>query len=272
MKMGELWRKDGDGEKMKGKMGSIFLKLLLIYNLLIISSVVIVALKSAKNIITATMAFLFLPVFFFFISEVREQKYKLKKLLWYYTLTLGLVVSIVNILAISKISDLWLSIELIPWPLYLIIKGKKKEERDSKKKEEIKLENIKIDDKKRKFLKLLAGTSLTTMLLYFVNAKKTQAAFFGSGPGNGVINIKDSSGKKIDPAVNSPLDGYAIANIDEGTSNNYFGFTNKNGDWYIMKVDNINNSFTYNRGIDDYATAWSNRDTEINFKSFSETF
>jgi len=272
MKMGEVWRKNEKGKKVKESLQRIFLKILLIYNLLIISSLVIVALKSAINIVSAVLAFLFLPVFFFFISEVRGKKYKLRKILWWYSLSLGLVVAIVNILAISKISDLWLSVGLIPWPLYLIIERKKKEAGKNEKEAEIKLESIKIDDNKRKFLKLLAGTSLTTVLLYFINAKKTQAAFFGSGSGSGVINIRDSSGNKIDPAVNSPLDGYAIANIEEGVDNNYFGFTNKNGEWYIMKVDNINNSFTYNRGIDDYATAWSNRDTEINFKSFSETF
>lgn len=261
---------------MKGvlleKLEWLFLRLLLIYNLIVISAIVIVALKTSKSVLSAGLAFLFIPIFFFFVSEIKKQDFKFKKLLWMYSLGLGLIVLTVNIFAISKIKDMWLSIGLVPWPLYLIFSNKNNKRKVIDIQKEAKLENIKIDDGKRKFLKLLASTGLTTILLYFINAKKTQAAFFGSGSGSGIINIKDSSGNKIDPAVNSPLDGYAIANIDEDVDNNYFGFTNKNGGWYIMKVDNTNNSFLYHKGVDEYATAWEARTTDTNFKSFSETF
>jgi len=151
----------------------------------------------------------------------------------------------------------------------------------TKKKETNEIEEIveeqevgQIDDRRRKFLKVLTSTGLATVLLYFLNAKKAQAAFFGSVPGPGTISIKDSEGKKIDPAVNSPTDGYTVSNVDDDTFPNYYGFINKDSNWYIQMAGSdgtflfANNS---NNTVDSYSDAWTGR-TTLTYNSFDVAF
>jgi hypothetical protein len=261
--------------KRDGVWKKILLKILGIYDLLIISTMVIVALKTVKSIGQVFLAFLFLPVFFFFTQEIRKQNFKFRKILIIYGLILGVVVTLANLIAIRHWSDLWLNIVLIPLPIYfiLIIKTKKKETNEI---EEIVEEQEvgQIDDRRRKFLKVLTSTGLATVLLYFLNAKKAQAAFFGSVPGPGTISIKDSEGKKIDPAVNSPTDGYTVSNVDDDTFPNYYGFINKDSNWYIQMAGSdgtflfANNS---NNTVDSYSDAWTGR-TTLTYNSFDVAF
>lgn len=46
---------------------------------------------------------------------------------------------------------------------------------------------------------------------------------------------------------------YRISDIDDP----YYGYLDKDGNWYIMKMDGI--SARYSRGDSDYATNWANR-------------
>ena len=97
--------------------------------------------------------------------------------------------------------------------------------------------------------------------MFSLFTKKAEAAFFGSVPGPGTISIKDTTGAKIDPAVKHPTDGYKISRLDD-SSPAYYGFTNKDGAWFIMKED-ANGSYTYAVGSTAFATNWSNRANEI---------
>lgn len=256
-------------------MKKILLKLLRVYDLLVISLMVIIALKTSKNIGQVFMAFLFLPIFFFFTKEIKERNFKLRKGLIIYGLFLGMIVAVANLLSIRQWGDLWLSAALIPLPIYFLLTIKKTKYVEEKKEKIIEEKEIgQIDDQKRKFLKVLTSTGLATLLLYVLNAKKAQAAFFGSVPGSGTISIKDSGGNKIDPAVNSPTDGYNISNVDDSDFPNYYGYINKDSDWYIQKVDS-EGSFLFanysNNNISDYNTAWSGRAT-LTYNSFDVAF
>jgi hypothetical protein len=114
------------------------------------------------------------------------------------------------------------------------------------------------DQKRRQFLRIVGGGGVSMFLMLFVFQQKAQAAFFGSGGGPGVVAVKDSSGTTIDPAEKQPTDGYNIAELDDNASPSYYGFTHKNGSWYIAKEDS-SGSYRYSKGISGFSTNWTNR-------------
>lgn len=126
------------------------------------------------------------------------------------------------------------------------------------------------EEQRRKFLKLVAGAGVGVFAASILNPKKASAAFFGSVPGAGVIAIKDSNGVKIDPSIKSPTDGFAISHIDAATYPAYYGFVNKDGNWYVMR-ENPQNTFQYATGLTLYGTNWTNR-SDLTYASFDATF
>lgn len=125
------------------------------------------------------------------------------------------------------------------------------------------------DINKRLFLKLIGSAGLS-MFVFSLFTKKTHAAFFGSMPGPGIINIKDSAGDVIDPAEKEPTDGYEIADVDDDTIPAYYGFIDKDGNWYITKED-TNGGFRYVRGTTNYVNNWTNRDL-LTYDHFNNVF
>jgi hypothetical protein len=113
-----------------------------------------------------------------------------------------------------------------------------------------------VDHDRRAFLKIIgsAGLSLFMMAIF---TKKAEAAFFGSVPGPGTVAIKDASGNLINPAEKQPTDGYEISRIDDSTPS-YYGFTNKDGAWFIMKEDSSGN-YTYTAGSSNFTSNWASR-------------
>ena len=100
-----------------------------------------------------------------------------------------------------------------------------------------KIERTKIEDiDKRAFLKLIGGTGITLFLFSFLS-KKTESLFPGiAHPAPGLTLLKDTIGNKIDPAQSHPTDGYRISEIDDNVIS-FYGFTNKDGAWFIMRGD-----------------------------------
>lgn len=125
------------------------------------------------------------------------------------------------------------------------------------------------DIDRRLFLKLIGSAGLTTFL-FSIFTSKSHAAFFGSVPGPGVIALKDSSGNQIDPAEKHPTDGYNITQEASTGNTDYFGFTNKSGAWYILRVDNSGN-YRYTKGSSDFATNWTDR-TSLTYDYFDNIF
>jgi hypothetical protein len=116
----------------------------------------------------------------------------------------------------------------------------------------------KFDIDRRTFLKLI-GSAGMTLFLFSIFTKKAQAAFFGSNPGPGIVGIKDSEGTLIDPAIKHPTDGYKIAELDDSTPA-YYGFVDKDGNWFIMKE--ASGQYKYYKKLptdDDFGTEWPNR-------------
>lgn len=90
---------------------------------------------------------------------------------------------------------------------------------------------------------------------------------------------KDSKGTQVDlntdgsiPVTNAqskPTDAYALSNIDDTTSTEYYGYEDKDGNWYIKKL--ASNAITFTKGPSGYATAWTNRASQ-SYASYGSTF
>lgn len=69
---------------------------------------------------------------------------------------------------------------------------------------------------------------------------------------------------------------YKPADTDEETTTQYFGFTDRDGNWYILKMIPVatkSSSFRYIRGSNNssYATAWTNRES-LSYDYFHVSF
>lgn len=56
-----------------------------------------------------------------------------------------------------------------------------------------------------------------------------------------------------------PTDKYAISNIEDAGTYKYFGFEDKDGNWYILRKTVATNIFLYFHGASAYSTGWTNR-------------
>ena len=132
-----------------------------------------------------------------------------------------------------------------------VLKAEKIEDDGSEKK--------RLDVNRRAFVKLI-GSAGVSLFLFSIFTKKAQGAFFGSVPGPGVVALKDTSGTQIDPAIKLPTDGYKISEIDD-SSPAYYGFVDKDGDWFIMKESSTGQYKYYKKTgeDDDFTTDWPNR-------------
>ena len=113
------------------------------------------------------------------------------------------------------------------------------------------------DIDKRAFLKLIGATSLS-FFLFSIFGRKTENLIFGQSP-PGATSLEDATGNKVNPAQKLPTDGYQVTEIEED-SDTFVGFTNKNGQWFIMKEDSQAGSFRYTKGDSNFPKHWSNRE------------
>jgi len=113
------------------------------------------------------------------------------------------------------------------------------------------------DMDRRKFLKLLGGTSMGMFIMAMFVPKNASAAFFGSVPGPGTVSLKDTSGNQIDPAIKAPTDGYNITEIDDSGSPAYYGFVDKDGNWYI--TEEVSGTYLYFKGSTNFSASWTGR-------------
>lgn len=132
------------------------------------------------------------------------------------------------------------------------------------------------DNDRRLFLKLAGSTGLSLFFMALIGKKSAQAAFFGSMPGPGTISLKDSSGNKIDPAEKHPTDGYNIAQVDDSSDPDYayYGFTNKDGNWYIQRealTGVETGSYRYFKGSTSFSSNWTGRDG-LGYDDFEDIF
>jgi len=202
-------------------------KILIYYNFIIISLLIISSFISAETYSHLVSSMLFYPLFIYFGLKVFPKRNK------------------AIILPAQEMRKA------------KVIKSKPKRKKTEKSTEVIKLKKEKVDIDRRMFLKLI-GSAGASLFLFSIFTKKAEAAFFGSVPGPGTVSIKDTTGTQIDPAVKHPTDGYRISRLDDSVPA-YYGFTNKDAAWFIMKEDASGN-YTYAVGSSGFDSNWSNRD------------
>lgn len=84
----------------------------------------------------------------------------------------------------------------------------------------------------------------------------------GNADGELVINVEDSN----------LTAKYKITDVDDGNADyDYYSFTDKDGNYYIMRDDIVNKAYRYTAGTSAYTTAWTNRATE-SYDYFYNTF
>lgn len=112
-----------------------------------------------------------------------------------------------------------------------------------------------MDIDKRAFLKLILGAGLS-FFLFSLFAKKTEDLLFPQAtsiaPGLGAGGVEAAAGQSVN--------GYRISEIDDGDIT-FYGFTNSNGAWFIMKEDPVNGTFRYTKGNSDFPGNWIRRKT-----------
>ncbi len=116
------------------------------------------------------------------------------------------------------------------------------------------------DVDKRAFLKAIGLAGVSFFLFSFLNKKGGLSLLGGQQAVPSTLSIEDTTGKKIDPSERQPTDGYKIAEIDDNEMGTYYGFTNKDGAWFIMKEDTDSGSFRYIKGDSDFSGNWSKRE------------
>ncbi len=114
------------------------------------------------------------------------------------------------------------------------------------------------DVDRRAFLKLI-GVAGVSFFLFSLFSKKAQIPFFGKMGAADTVAVKNTKGVAIDPAERQPMDGFQISEIDDSIIS-YYGFTNKSGEWYIMKEDTESSSFRYTKGEKGFPESWGARD------------
>ncbi len=113
------------------------------------------------------------------------------------------------------------------------------------------------DTDKREFLKFVGATSVA-LLLYTIVSKipKGPLSKTMSGSENTVVqNIPGGDYKQNPPHQSS---GYSISEIDDDIIS-FYGFINKGGQWYIMRVDTDAGSVRYIQGENDFSKSWAKR-------------
>lgn len=125
------------------------------------------------------------------------------------------------------------------------------------------------DIDKRMFLKLIGGAGVTLFLFSLFN-KKAENSFLGNRISQDKVFLEDLSGNKINPAENQPTDGYTISEIDDDAIS-FYGYTNKIGNWFIMKVDSETGSFRYAKGEVNFPSGWNSR-KKLSYDYYNNVF
>ena len=218
-------------------------KILIYYNFIIVTLLVFIGFISANTYTQLLIASLFYPLFAYFAFQIFPRRNRAIHL----PQTKG---EVVPVLKEDKKA----------------IKAKKESEQPSKYFQKLKKEGVDID--RRVFLKLIGSAGLS-VFLFSLFTKKAEAAFFGSQPGPGTVALKDTSGTKIDPAIKQPTDGYRITELDDSIPA-YYGFTDKDGNWFIMKED-ASGAYRYAKGSSNFSTNWTNR-ASLSYDYFNVVF
>jgi hypothetical protein len=129
-----------------------------------------------------------------------------------------------------------------------------------------KTENVGIIDiDKRAFLKLIGGAGLAFFIFSLFN-RRIDGLFSKALPAPVTSQTIDNG----DLAKHQPMDGYSISEIDDNIIA-FYGFTNQEGGWFIMREDTDSGSFRYIRGNANFPVSWAGR-ANLKYDYYSKVF
>lgn len=151
-------------------------------------------------------------------------------------------------------------------PITIIQPVSKLKEEGEKMKEKVEI----VDFDKRAFLKLIGGAGVS-FFIFSILAKKIETLLPGRTTGSGVAVLKNATGSEINPAELQPTDGYKISETDNEGESSYYGFINKDGNWYVMKQDSGAGTFRYAKGKLNFPSNWISREN-LKYDYFYKVF
>lgn len=126
--------------------------------------------------------------------------------------------------------------------------------------EEVRTERVDVVDlDKRTFLKLVGTVGVSFFVFSLLGRKVGDMLFGGAAAPNTATSQSSAANGLNNPGPTSPGSGYNVTEIDENVVS-YYGFTNKEGGWLIMREDTQTNSFRYAKGNSGFPNNWSNRE------------
>lgn len=90
-----------------------------------------------------------------------------------------------------------------------------------------------------------------------------------SGGGGGGLGAFSAYGAALDSSITDQLTNYKLTDIDDTTSTEYYGYTKKDGSWYIKQVTSTAVRFV--KGTSGYTTSWTGK-AALSYDYFYTTF
>lgn len=72
------------------------------------------------------------------------------------------------------------------------------------------------------------------------------------------VSMPSAQFNSLRTSIQDSLDQYKVNDVDESADPKYYGFSDKDGKWYILE-NTSDSAFRYSKGDDDYSTNWTNR-------------
>ncbi len=206
-------------------------------------------------------------------TPVFDQKTGFARFIIYYCFIVTLTVVSVGFLASISLPQFLSALIFSPMAIYflLLVWPKRKQALPFNKTE---LKSLlapapRLDVNRRDFLKLIGSAGILAVIMGIFGRRSGISPFLGGGGGYESVTLKDTSGNVINPAENSPTNGYSITQIDDSIPS-YFGFVNKNGGWFIMR-EGEDSAYRYIKGENNFTPNWSNR-TRLDYNYFDKVF
>jgi hypothetical protein len=201
-------------------------------------------------------------------------KTKTQKISFYVILVvIGLLITIIFVTA-TTYTQLAIASLLYPPLAYFAFKyfPKKSGKRDSerlvvkiKSEDKVRKPVEIVDIDKRAFLKMI-GAAGFSFFIFSLFTRRVEDLIFNKnyGAGNNSIGNRDVSSVE-------PTEGFKVTEISTEENDYYYGFVNKEGNWYIMREDPAEGSFRYAKGDINFSSGWKKRES-LKYDYFHNVF
>jgi hypothetical protein len=115
--------------------------------------------------------------------------------------------------------------------------------------------------------KALVGYDAVADEFYFIAADEDGALLCRQQ----VVDVETLEWVNATGGESTPTSKYIISDMDTSADPNYFGYVDKSGAWYIMKLSESTGEMRYAKGASGYAAAWAAKAAQ-SYDYFSATF